>query len=114
MLILLALPVIVGVAAMHRYLQSYAPTNLLARRVRAQEPRGSTAAVLCVLVAALLLVMHTLGEVVVHGGPGWLNFVVVVLAWDAVKIALLALSLMLRAIVAAARGGMAHGQRVSS
>ena len=39
MLILLALPVIVAVAAFHRYLQIYAPSNLLVRRVRAQQPR---------------------------------------------------------------------------
>lgn len=113
MLILLGLPVIVAVAAMHRYLQSHAPTNLLTRRVRAQEPRWSTAAVLWVLAAALLLVMHMLGEVIVHGGPGWLNLAVLVLAWDAIRIAVLALSVMLRAIVAAGRGGMARGQRVS-
>jgi hypothetical protein len=40
MLILLALPTIVAVAAMHRYLRSYAPTNLLICHVRAQEPGG--------------------------------------------------------------------------
>ena len=112
MLILVALPVIIAVAAMHRYLQAYAPTNLLTSRVRAQEPRWRTAAVLTVLVEALVVVMHFLGEAVANGGPGWLNFAVLILAWDAIKIAVLALSVMLRAVVAAARGGMARGPRV--
>jgi hypothetical protein len=112
MLILLAIPVLFAVTAMHRYIQSYAPTNLLTRRVRAQEPRWTTAAVLTVLVAALLVVMHMLGEAVADGGPGWLNFAVLMLAWDAIKVAVLTLSVMLRAIAAAARRGMARGPRV--
>jgi hypothetical protein len=85
MLILLALPVIIAVAAMHRYLQTYAPTNLLVRRVRAQAPRWRTAAVLIVLATALLLAMHALGEAIANGAPGWLNPLVLVLAWDAIK-----------------------------
>lgn len=112
MLILLAPPVIIAVAAMHRYLQAYAPTNLLTRRVRAQEPRWRTAAVLTVLLAALVVVMHTLGEAAANGGPGWLNFAVLILAWDAIKVAVLALSVMLRAIAAAAHPGMARRPRV--
>ena len=86
MLLVLALPVIVAVAALHRYLQTYAPTNLLTRRVRAQEPRWSAVAVLTVLVAALLVVLHMLGEAVTNGGPGWLNLAVLVLAWDVIKL----------------------------
>lgn len=112
MLILLALPVLVAVTAMHRYLQCYAPTNLLTRRVRAQEPRWTTAAVLTGLVAALLAVLHMLGEAVANGGPGWLNFAVLMLAWDAIKVAVLTLSVMLRAIAAAGRRGMARVPRV--
>lgn len=113
MLILLAIPVLFAVTAMHKYIQSYAPTNLLTRRVRAQEPRWTTAAVLTVLVAALLVVMHMLGEAVADGGPGWLNIAVIMLAWDAIKVAVLTLSVMLRAIAAPARRGMARGPRVA-
>lgn len=93
MLILLALSLIVAVAAMHRYLQSYAPTNLLSRSVRAHEPRWSAVALLTVLVAALLVVMHMLGEAVANGGPGWLNLAVLVLAWDVIKLGILAVVL---------------------
>jgi branched-subunit amino acid ABC-type transport system permease component len=96
MLILLALPVIFAAAAIHRYLQYSAPTNLLTRRVRAQEPRWRTVALLIVVAAALLVAMHALGEAVANGAPGSLNIVVLVLAWDAIKVILLALSCLLR------------------
>ena len=92
MLMLLALPVIVAVSAMHRYFQYYAPTNRLARRVRAQEPRWPTPAALIVVAATLLVAMHAVGAAVANGAPGWLNFVVLVLAWDAIKIAVLAMA----------------------
>jgi hypothetical protein len=96
MLVLLALPIIVAVAAMHRYLHYYAPTNLLARCVRAHEPRLSTAAVLIVLAGLLLVAMHVLAEAVAHGAPGWLNLIVLVLAWDAIKLAALACAVLAR------------------
>jgi hypothetical protein len=91
MLIFLALPVIAALVAVHRYLQVYAPTNILIRRVRAQEPRWRTPASLFVLSAALLVAMHTTGEAVASGASSLLNLVVLVLAWDAIKIATLAI-----------------------
>ena len=96
MLVLLTLPIIVAVAAMHRYLHFYAPTNLLARRVRAHEPRWRTAAVLIVLAGLLLVAMHVLAEAVAHGARGWLNLIVLVLAWDAIKLAALACAVLAR------------------
>ncbi|MBM7517563.1 hypothetical protein [Nocardioides nitrophenolicus] len=80
MVIVLALPAIFAVAAIHRFLQLYAPTNLLVRQVRAQEPRCSVAAVLSGLATTLLVMMHLLGEAVANGGPGWLNLAVLMLA----------------------------------
>lgn len=91
MLIFLLLPVIAAVVAVHRYLQVYAPTNLLVRRVRAQEPRWRTVAVLPVISAALLVAMHSVEEAVDSGASSSLNLVVLVLAWDAIKIASLAI-----------------------
>lgn len=44
MLILLALPVIITVTAVHRYLVLYAPTNLLVRHVRGDVPLGGVTA----------------------------------------------------------------------
>ena len=89
MLILLALPVLAVVAAMHRYLQRYAPSNLLARRVRASPPRVRSAIALLALAAGLLLAMQAVSEAVSAGAAGWLNLVVLILAWDAIKLAAL-------------------------
>jgi hypothetical protein len=90
MLILLTLPVIAVVAAVQRYLQCCAPSNLLARRVRAATPTFRMAVSLLVLAAVLLALMHAVAKFIAVGGSGWLNIVVLVLAWDAMKMALLA------------------------
>lgn len=90
MLVLLAIPVIVAVASAHRVIQAIAPSNLLARRVRAAAPTFSTAVALLALAATLLALMHALAEAVAAGSPGWLNLVVPVLAWDAIKFGVLA------------------------
>lgn len=99
MLILLALPVIVAVAAVHHLLHSYAPTNRLARHMRARTPLCRTAAALMAVAAVLLLAMHAVSVAVVAGAPGWLNLVVLVLAWDAIKMAALALLTFVRRLL---------------
>jgi hypothetical protein len=86
MLILLALPVIVAVAAMHRFVAVFAPTNVLVRRARTQEPRWEASAVLAVFAVGLLVIMHLVAVALANGAPGWLNLVVVLLAWDAIKL----------------------------
>lgn len=90
MLFLIALPVIVAVDAMHRYLQIYAPSNLLVRRVRARDARWRTVGALFAISAVLLMAMHVIADAVAAGAPGWLNLVVLVLAWDAIKCSVLA------------------------
>jgi hypothetical protein len=104
MLILLALPVIAAVAVVHRYLQFYAPTNLVVRRERAEEPRWRTAAVLSVIGATLLLAMHAASSAVASGAPGWLNLLVLLLAWDAIKLELAALESVARCVWSARPG----------
>ncbi|KQP66908.1 hypothetical protein [Nocardioides sp. Leaf285] len=90
MLLMLALPVLIAVAGMHRYMQLYAPSNVLARRVRMARPTFRMTGVLLALAVVLVTAMHALAEQVAAGAPGWLNLVVLVLAWDGVKVALLA------------------------
>jgi hypothetical protein len=90
MLILLAIPIIAAVAAVHRYLQCCAPSNVLARRVRTATPTVRTAVALMTLAAILLALTHAVAAAVASGAPGWLNLVVLVFAWDAIKFALLA------------------------
>lgn len=123
MIFLLALPVFAAVALAHRFLQMYAPTNLLVRRVRMAEPRFRTAAGLLTAAAVLLIAMHAVAEAVAAGAPGWLNLVVLVLAWDAIKVSWLAVGVVLRFVAlgirrltgkvcAAARGRLLQLSRV--
>jgi hypothetical protein len=102
MLILLAIPVVVAVALVHRLIQAVAPSNLLVRRVRSARPCGRGAATLLGLAAVLFLTMHVVANAVSAGAPGWLNVLVLVLAWDAIKVGWLAVSVILRSAVGAA------------
>lgn len=95
MVLLLVLPVFATVALAHRYLQMYAPTNRLVRRVRMAVPQPPTAVGLLAIAVVFLIAMHMVAEAVAAGAPGWLNLVVLVLAWDAIKLALLGLSTLL-------------------
>jgi hypothetical protein len=96
MLLLLVVPVVVLVASVRRYLQLYAPSNVVVARTRSARPRYRSALLLGVLAMTLLMVMHGLAEAIAAGAPGWLNLVVVVLAWDAIKLALFAVSVVMR------------------
>jgi hypothetical protein len=107
MLVLLAMPVIVAVVLAHRLIQAVAPSNLLVRSVRCARPRLRLAASLLGLAAVLLLAMHAVAHAASAGAPGWLNLVVLVLAWDALKVGWLAVGVILRCIVCVA------GQSVS-
>lgn len=91
MLLLLALPILLAVVTAHHYLAIFAPSNVLIRRTRSSPPRWRDVAVLIGLVAGLLIAVHLLVDGIAAGGPGWLNIVVLVLAWDAIKFGLLAL-----------------------
>lgn len=103
MLFLLALPIFCGVALAHRYLQLYAPSNVLIRSVRYAPPRWGTAVALLAVAVTLLLAMHAVVQAIAAGAPGWLNLVVLVLAWDAIKFAAAAAVTTLRALAAAGR-----------
>jgi hypothetical protein len=100
MILLLALPVLAVVALAHRYLQIYAPSNVLIRRVRASRPRLSTVVMLIALTGILLVAMKLTSSAAEAGALGWLNLAVLLLAWDAIKIALLAVLQMGRLFVA--------------
>lgn len=96
MIMLLALPVVAAVALAHRYLSLYAPSNVLIRRGRASKPTLRAAAAMLAVTAGLMVAMKVVLDAVATGAPGWLNIVVLVLAWDILRIGLLALHTMLR------------------
>lgn len=112
MLVLLAIPAIVAVAFVHRLVQLVAPTNLLVRSVRSARPCGRLGAALLGLAAVLLLTMHVVADAVVAGAPGWLNLLVLVLAWDALKVGWLAVCVILRSIVCVVRQSVGRASQV--
>jgi hypothetical protein len=97
MLFLLAHPIFLAVAAAHRYLTLYAPSNILIRHERMSPPRWRTAGALAVLCSLLIVAMRAVEVAITAGAPGWLNLIALVLAWDAIKVGATALHTVTRA-----------------
>lgn len=89
MLLLLAIPILSTVALAHRYLQCCAPSNVLVRNVRKSSPTLRIAVALLVVALTLAGLAHVVERAIVEGAPGWLNLVVLALAWDSIKIGVL-------------------------
>jgi hypothetical protein len=113
MLFLLVIPVLGVVALVYRYFQIYAPSNVLTRRVRTSTPTLRSATGLLLLTLVLLSLMHALAEAVATGAPVWLNLVVLLLAWDAIKVGCLTIGVWLRALAMACRRMARAGARSS-
>lgn len=101
MIVLLALPVIAVVALVHRYLQICAPSNLLIAHAKAARPTLWGAASLGALALLLISLARLSALSIENGAPGWLNLLVLVLLWDALKFLLVSVSVVPRALVAA-------------
>ena len=66
----------------------WAPTNLLLNRIRTR--RGLKWGIAAMLLAApLLLAAAACTAGIQNGGPGWLNLLLVILIWDALKFLLM-------------------------
>lgn len=66
---------------------SYAPTNLLIAATRTR--RGLRWGIPTMLLAGpYLLAAHWCVTTIEHGGPGWLNLVVLLCAWNSIKLTL--------------------------
>lgn len=78
-------------ATIQRYLQTYAPTNIVIAWLRTR--RGLKWAIPAALVATPLYAWAStaLLDVIDRGGPPWLGFVVMLCVWNAIKFALNAL-----------------------
>jgi hypothetical protein len=111
MLFLLAALVITSVALAHRQLQLYAPSNVLIARARIEPPRPRTALMLGFAAGAALVAMHLLAEAVTDGAPRWLNLVVLVLAWDAIRFGLASAYVALRCALGCCGWLRAHQRR---
>jgi hypothetical protein len=111
LLLLIAAPVVMLAALTHSMLQAYAPSNVLIRHVRATRPTLRMAVALGALAFGCALAVHTVDRAIEAGAPGWLNLVGLVLAWDAIKFAVMACLSSVRR-VASAIGGLRppHGR----
>jgi hypothetical protein len=108
MILLLAFPVIAAVALAHRCLVLYAPSNVLIRRVRETAPALRLVAAMLALASSLIVAMKMVSDAAASGGPGWLNIVVLVLAWDTLKIGWLAIAVLFRWVGLVARRTTGH------
>lgn len=91
MLVMLAVPAVLAVAAVHRNLMLYAPSNMLIWHLRTSPPCRRTAGTLAALTVLLVLAMRAVQTAITAGAPEWLNIVALVLAWDVIKIFALAI-----------------------
>lgn len=90
LLLLIAVPAVILAALAHSILQTCAPSNILIRHVRASRPTLRMAIGLGVLAFGCALAVHGVGRAIGGGAPAWLNLVVLVLAWDAIKFTVMA------------------------
>jgi hypothetical protein len=74
-------------ARIYRLFQRLAPSNIIIRRVHARDgiKSGPLVGLAGVTIYGLLLVAAA--SVVHHGGPGWINLIMLVAFWDAIKFA---------------------------
>lgn len=89
MLLLFAIPVVLSVVFIYRLAQ-VAPSNVLVAHVRRARASAWLAGGLLALALALAFAAHGVGLAIAHGAPDWLNVVILVLAWDAIKVGILA------------------------
>src|SRR4051812_5673702 len=112
----LAIPILKVVTALHRYLALCAPSNLLVRRVRSSPPRWRDVMLLTALAVSLIVAVRVMADAAAAGAPGWLNGGVLILAWDAIKFALLGLQVVagLAAHAIWSSGRLHSGHRVTA
>lgn len=86
MLVLISVHVVVAMIVVHRFLQHHAPTNHVVRHARASAPTMRAAALHAGLAAACLTGLRAVGLAIAAGAPRVLYLLVLVMAWDAIKL----------------------------
>lgn len=76
-------------ATIHNVLRTYAPTNVLLDWLRTRRGLNWAIPVALVLVPAYLFGASIATTVIEDGGPGWLNILVLLFVWNAIKFALM-------------------------
>lgn len=75
--------------SIHWYLYAYAPTNILTRYLRSPDGQKWAFPISAALTAGYLASTAGLTTILESGGPGWLNLVTLVWAWNAMKFGLM-------------------------
>lgn len=78
-------------STIYYYLQAFAPTNILLRRLRTRGGLKWAIPAALALVPMYLFAAAITTVIIADGGPGWLNLVVLTGTWDAMKFAWMAL-----------------------
>jgi hypothetical protein len=78
-------------AAIHRLLYIYAPTNILMRHLRNRRGLWWAIPTAVVLVPAYLFAAGAATTLMERGGPEWLNVLVLLFVWNAMKFSAMAL-----------------------
>ena len=84
-------------AAAHTYLDAYAPTNILMRTLRDPGRQRLAFPVSAGLAVSYGLLGAWLTSIIDSGGPGWLNPLALLCAWNTIKFGWLALEQLVRA-----------------
>jgi hypothetical protein len=99
--------------ALQRHLRTYMPSNILLERLRTGRGLMWSPLVGFVLAAGYLVVASFTTEQLAAGGPGWLNLLVLICIWDAMKFAAMGMvgpALILKAMAFRARSFREHRQ----
>lgn len=72
-------------ATIHYLLWVFAPTNILVRRLRTRKGLKWAIPAAVVLVPTYLFAAAIATSMLDDGGPGWLNLVVLICIWNAIK-----------------------------
>lgn len=74
-------------AAVHAYLAAYAPTNILIRTLRAPGGHRFAFPISALMTVGYGLLGAWLSSIIDSGGPGWLNPLALLCAWNTIKFA---------------------------
>lgn len=77
-------------ARIHWLLRRYAPSNIVLDRLRTRRGLKWSIPTAVILVPAYLYAASICTTLIEGGGPGWLNFVAIVLIWSALKLTVMA------------------------
>ena len=74
-------------AALHGYLRAHMPTNRLVDRLQSQRGHRWAIPVILIVAPSYLFAMCICATLVERGGPDYLNLLVLLFAWNAIKFA---------------------------